>query len=264
MVGSVIGIMLAAALAQAPLAQVHFERGQALFDEHDDTGEALALAALEFRQALALEPRLAAAVAYLGLIAAEDGHSAEAESDYRKALEMDPKCAEARVGLAWLHLRAARNREAIGELRRAVADRPEHRMARRELASALTQENSKPTAEMWREAVESWQTLVGLDGNDRDAHHALAKAYEQAGRWGEAERHYREVLRIGQTPEDSDVWVYSVHTNAAEMCEKQGKWGEAMREYEALIESEGAGAEEVHHARLRIERLRLVLPKGSR
>lgn len=260
MVGAVIAIL--AALAQAPDARVHFERGQALFEEHDDTGEALALAALEFRQALALEPRLAAAVAYLGLIAADDGHTAEAEAAYRKALEMDPKCAEARVGLAGLHLRATRNREAIAELRRAVADRPEHRMARRELASALTQENSKPTAEMWREAVECWQTLVGLDPNDRDAHHSLAKAYEQDGRWAEAERHYREVLRIGQTPEDSDVWVYSVHTNVAKMCEKQGKRAEAVREYQALIESEGAGAEEVHHARVRIERLRLLLPKG--
>jgi len=265
MVGSVVGIMLAAVMAQAqaPVAQVHFERGQALFEEHDDSGEALRLASLEFRRALALEPGMAAAVAYLGLIAAEDGRSAEAESGYRKALEMDPKCAEARVGLAGLHLRAIRNREAIGELRRAVADRPEHRMARRELASALTQENSKPTVEMWREAIESWQALVGLDGNDRDAHHELAKAYEQIGRWAEAERHYREVLRIGQTPEDSDVWVYSVHTNVAEMCEKQGKWGEALREYEALIESEGAGAEEVHQARVRIERLKLLLRKSG-
>lgn len=265
--GSAIGILLAAlalALAQAPAPPSHFELGRALFEEHDDTGEALRLASLEFRRALAQDPRMAAAVAYLGLIAAEEGHSAEAESAYRKALEMDPKCAEARVGLAGLHLRATRNREAIGELRRAVADRPEHRMARRELASALTQENSKPTPEMWREAIENWQTLTGLDGNDRDSHHSLAKAYEQMGRWAEAERHYREVLRIGQTADDSDVWVYSVHTNVAGMCEKQGKWGEALKEYQALIDSEGAGAEEVHYARVRIERLKLLLPKTSR
>lgn len=258
-----LGIILLAALAQAPVAQVHFERGRALFEEHDDTGEALRLASLEFRQALALEPRMAAAVAYLGLIAAEEGHSAEAEAAYRKALEMDPKCAEARVGLAEIHLRAIRNLEAIGELRRAVADRPEHRMARRELASALTQENSKPTPEMWREAIASWEALAGLDADDRGAHHELAKAYEQIGRWAEAERHYREVLRIGQTAEDSDVWVYSVHTNVAEMCEKQGKTGEAVREYEALLESEGAGAEEVHHARVRIERLKLLVDSSE-
>lgn len=248
--------MVVAALAQAPTAQVHLERGRALFQEHDDTGEALQLAAVEFRRALALEPRLAAAVAFLGLIAAEEGRREEAAATYRKALEMDPKCAEARVGVAWLHLSAIRNGEAIGELRRAVADHPEHRMARRELASALTQENSRPTPEMWREAIESWQALVGLDANDRDAHHDLAKAYDRFGRWGEAERHYREVLRIGQTPEDSDVWVYAVHGTVAEMCEKQGKYAEAVREYEALIGSEGAGAEEAHHARVEIERLR--------
>lgn len=244
------GVLLAAALWQAPTALVHFERGKALFEVHDDSGEAMQLARVEFRRALALDPRLAAAVAYLGLIAADEGKKDEAEAAYRKALAIDPKCAEARVGLA----RGAPLPEALRELRRAVADRPEHPMGRRELAILLTQ-----PPENWAEAAENWLALVALDANDRDAHHGLAQACEKLGRWAEAERHYREVVRIGQTDQDLDVWVYSVNANVGEMCEKQGKHREAIRAYEALLAAEGAGAEEVHNARVRIARLRKLL-----
>ncbi len=249
-------ILLAAALAQVPAAILHFERGRALVEVHDDSGEALELAADEFRQALAADPGMAAAVAYLGLIAAEQGRPDEAQTAYRKALDLDPRCAEARVGLARRHLSANRNAEAIAELRRAVADQPQNRLARGELAMTLTQENSKPTPAMWREAAAHWQVLVGLAPKDRGARHELAKASEQLGRWAEAEQHYREVLRIGQTEDDLDVWVYSVHGDVARMLEKQGKCREAMAEYQALVDSEGAGAEEVHYARAGIERCR--------
>jgi tetratricopeptide (TPR) repeat protein len=207
----------------------------------------LVLAAAEFRRALALDPRLAAAVAYLGMIAHDEGRKAEAESAYRRALELDPKCAEARVGLA----RGAARPEALRELRRAVAERPDHRMARYELAVLLSQ-----PPENWPEAAENWRALVALDADDRDAQHGLAQACEKLGQWAEAERHYREVLRIGQTPADLDVWVYSVNANVGEMCEKQGEYREAIQAYEALLAAEGAGAEEVHNARVSIERLR--------
>jgi tetratricopeptide (TPR) repeat protein len=252
----VTGLALAAALAQAPQALLHFERGRALYDLHDDSGEAAELAAKEFRLALDLDPRLSAAVAYLGFLAADAGRAEEARVAYRKALELDPKCAEARVGLARLHMAAVRNRQAIEELRRAVAGHPHHALARRELAAALVHEQSKPTPEMRREAIDCWQVLIRLDSSDRDAHHELAKAYEQLGRWGDAERHYREVLRIGQTPQDLDVWVYSIHGDLARVLERQGRYAEAIREYEAVAATEGAGAEEVYNARAGIARLR--------
>src|SRR5580765_3632863 len=78
---------------------VHFEQGRALFEEHDDSGEALQEAENEFNQALKLNPKLAEAVAYLGFIAAERDHLEAAEAAYRKALEIDSRSPEAHVGL---------------------------------------------------------------------------------------------------------------------------------------------------------------------
>ena len=94
-----------------------------------------------------------------------------------------------------------------------------------------------------------------------DAHNGLAKAYRQLGKWRDAELEFREVLRIGQIPEDMDVWVYSVHREVAEMLEKQEKFSEAIHEYQALIGSEGAGDYEMSEAKSRITRLERYLKR---
>jgi tetratricopeptide (TPR) repeat protein len=255
-------VFLALALAatgwgapQREEALKHFERGRELYEVHDDTGETAQEAEAEFRRALERDPRFAPAIAYLGFLAADRQQPDQAEAGFRRALEIDSHCAEARVGIARLDLAANRYSDALRELRQAVADHPDHRLARRDLGFTLTIESAHPTPEMWDEAIRSWQVLVRLDANDRDAHHELAKACEQRGRWAEAERHYREVLRIGQTDEDSDVWVYTVHGNLARMLERQGKYREAIQEYETLVGSEGAGEEEIKDARAQIAAL---------
>ena len=114
---------------------------------------------------------------------------------------------------------------------------------------------ANPTVSMWEESISCWRTLIRLDQDDRDAHNGLAKAYRQLGKWRDAELEFREVLRIGQIPEDMDVWVYSVHREVAEMLERQGKFSEAIQEYQALIGSEGAGDYEIGQAKSRITRL---------
>jgi tetratricopeptide (TPR) repeat protein len=100
--------------------------------------------------------------------------------------------------------------------------------------------------------------LIALDRNDRDAHYDLARAYRMLKDWPGAEREFREVLRIGQTPDDMDVWIYSVHLDLAEALERQKKYDDAIREYEALLSSEGAGEDEARHATARIEALRKI------
>lgn len=79
-----------------------------LFEEHDDTGEAMG----------------------------------EAEKEFRLALDLDGKCAEARVGLSRLRMRDANRGEAISLLREAVSATPRHPMALRELAVVLTMARS--------------------------------------------------------------------------------------------------------------------------
>jgi len=245
---------------QSREAQRHFVNGRGLFHEHDDSGDALREAGAEFREALRLAPKYASAEAYLGLIAAEEEHFAEAETAYRRALSWDPRCAEALVGLAQLSQRGGRRDEALGLLRKAVTGVPQNVLARHALADALTNEPVQPTAAMWQEAIASLRVLIAIDRNDRDAQHQLARGYRQLGRWNEAERAFREVLRIGQTREDSDVWVYSVHAELGEALARQGKTGEAIKEYEALIASVGAGEEEIRNARAAIAALRVTTP----
>ena len=184
-----------------------FQKCAGALGTHDDSGDALAEAEREFRLALKLDPKFAAAQAYLGLIALESEHKEEARSIFEKALQMDANCAEARVGLAELAMGRAQWTEAIELLRRAVVGAPRNRLALDRLAWALTAESQQPTDAMWREAMGYWRRLVGMDKNDRDSQQALAKAHVRFGEWKDAERGFREVLRIGQTPEDSDVWV---------------------------------------------------------
>jgi tetratricopeptide (TPR) repeat protein len=252
---SAILLLDMALLAQRPEARQHLAQGVGLFHEHDDSGDALVEAQREFAAALRLEPRYAAARAYQGLIDLEMDHQSEAEAAFREALSWDPKCAEALVGQARLKTKHAPLREALPLIRQAVAASPRNALARRELAYTVTAESLNPTPAMWQEAMECWRVLIALDRNDRDSHYDLARAMRRFGRWSEAEAHFREVLRIGQTQEDSDVWVYTVHGELAEMLANQGKNAEAVREYQALIASEGAGDEEIRRAREAIEAL---------
>jgi len=246
-------------IAQSPEARKHFLNGVGLFGEHDDSGDALREAQQEFATAIRLAPRYAAPRAYQGLIALEDNKEAEATQAFQEALTWDHNCAEALVGLARLSQRKGAARETLTLQRQAVAAAPRNALARRELASTLTIENNQnlpPTSAMWQEAIESWRVLIAIDRSDRDAHYDLARAYRKFNRWTEAEREFREVLRIGQTPEDSDVWVYTVHGELAEMLAKQGKNAQAIQQYEALIASDGAGEEEIRRAREAIAVLR--------
>ena len=248
--------VIAWAAPQNDEARKHFELGRGAYEAHDDSGESAAQAEAEFRRALELDPKFAPALAYLGFLAADNQKLQEAEDSYRRALAIDSRCAEAQLGMARLDLQAGHRAEALRKLRQAVSENPEHPLVLHELAYTLTTEMSHPTREAWDEAIRCLQVLLKLDKDDRDAHQQLAEAFEHEGRWAEAERHYREVLRIGQTEEDMDVWVYSVHTNVAQMLEKQGKYREAIREYEALMVAEGVGDQEIHDAKARIEILK--------
>ncbi|HYM10730.1 MAG TPA: tetratricopeptide repeat protein [Bryobacterales bacterium] len=201
---------------------------------------------------------MAAALAYLGLLAADEDpkQPAKAESIYRQALKIDPTCSEAHVGLARLHTNANRRADALREYQLGVEAHLDNALACHELGVFLFLENFAPTAAMWQDEIRCGQTLTRHNPDDRPAHHALAQVYEHFGRWAEAEHEYREVVRIGQTDEDSDVWVYTVHNDVARMLERQRRYPEAIREYEALIASEGPGEEEIAQAKARIEALK--------
>ena len=220
-----------------------------LFYEHDDTGEALDEARNEFATIVHADPRHAPSLAYLGIIALEKNSLRSADSLLTLALASDSTCPEAHVGRAQWFRQRQHWQEGFNEARRAVTLAPKSALARRELVTELLHRVETPVTERdLKEAIPHLQTLLEFDANDRDAHHDLAQSYEQLKRWKEAAIEYQEVLRIGQTSEDMDVWVYTVHLDAARCFENFGDFKQAVEElkfYVDAIKELGSDNEEI-------------------
>jgi tetratricopeptide (TPR) repeat protein len=221
-----------------------YARAVELFFEHDDTGEALDEAVREFTAILILNPQHAPSLSYLAMAALENEDAQAADSLLTLAVAADSACPEAHVARAQWHRRQGAWQEGLEEARRAVQFGPANPLALRELVNELLHRAESPVSEEEvREAIPRLRTLIGLDADDRDAHYDLAQAYEQLGEWQEAGSQYGEVLRIGQTPDDMDVWVYQVHGDAARCLERAGddrraaeelrRYLDALREYQA-------------------------------
>ena len=201
------------------------------FNEHDDSGEALEEAKNEFSAIVSRNPNHAPSLAYLGLIALEANSLRSADSLFTLSLASDSTCPEARVGRAlWFRQRGLRQ-AGLDEIHRAVELAPGSVFARRELTNELLHRaDSEVTDREITEAMPHLRKLLEIDPNDRDAHHDLAQSYEHLKLWNEAALEYREVLRIGQLPEDMDVWVYMVHQDAARCFEHSGNYRDALAE----------------------------------
>jgi tetratricopeptide (TPR) repeat protein len=229
------------------------------FNEHDDSGEALEEAKSGFASVLSRNPKHAPSLAYLGLIALESNGLRTADSLFALSLASDSTCPEARVGRAlWLRRRGM-HQAGLEEIRRAVELAPGSVFALRELTTELLHHaNSDVTEGEINEAMPHLRKLLEIDPNDRDAHHDLAQSYEQLKRWNEAALEYREVLRIGQLPEDMDVWVYMVHQDAARCFENSGNYKESVAElrlYLAAIKDMQADDESVREIEKKIGEL---------
>jgi tetratricopeptide (TPR) repeat protein len=237
-----------------------FARAVSLFNEHDDTGEALAEAEHAFALVLARQPRHAAARAYQGLIALERGDSAAAEAAFQAALAIDTRCPEAHVGRVRLLRERSRWQASYDEARLAVRLAPDSVLARWELVDVLCHRAEAPVGDVeWNEAVPHLLRIIALQKAPRQAHMDLADIYRQQRRWREAIPHYQAVLRIGQTAEDSDVWVYEVNGTVADCYEKLGDEAHAadyLERYLRELRVLGASPESIREVERHIARLR--------
>lgn len=245
--------------AQASVS-ADFARAVALFNEHDDTGDALDEAERVFGTVLERQPRHAAARAYLGLIALERGNVAAAEEAFTASLAVDRSCAEAHVGRVRLLRARGQWQASYDEARLAVRLSPNSALARWELVTVLCHRAEAPVGDAQRvEAIPHLQRLIALDRNLRDAHMELAELYRELGRCREAIPHYQAVLRIGQTRDDSDVWVYEVNRTVAECYEKLGDRRRAvdyLERYLRELRAVGAGPEAVAEVEQKLALLR--------
>ncbi len=242
-----------------------FARAVALFNAHDDTGDAMDEAERVFALVLARHPRHAPARAYQGLIALERGRQDAADVAFREALVIDANCAEAHVGRVRLLRARGQWAQSYDEARLAVRLAPASVLARWELVDVLCHRAEAPVgASEQNEAVPHLLRITEMQKAPRQAHLELADIYRDQRRWREAIPHYREVLRIGQTAEDMDVWVYEVNQTIADCYEKLGDSGRAaewLERYLGELRALGAGPETLRDIERRISELRR---KGGR
>jgi tetratricopeptide (TPR) repeat protein len=243
-----------------------FARAVTLFEEHDDTGEALAEAEQLFAKILAYQPRHAPARAYQGLIAIERGQMTAAETAFTNALAIDGRCPEARVGRVRLLRARGEWQASYDEARLAVRLAPNSVLARWELVTVLCHRAEAPVGEQqWREAVPHLLRILSIDRTSRQAHFELAEIDRQLGRPREAIPHYQQVLRIGQTAEDSDVWVYEINRTVSECSEKIGDRARAidyLQRYLRELRVVGASPESIAEVETTLARLRAARPVG--
>jgi Tfp pilus assembly protein PilF len=133
----------------------------------EDSGDSK-LAEHLFRQALELEPNMAASLTNLGNLVYRQGELEEAKSLYERALEHDPMQPEARYNLANLLEDLGEMDMAVAELRRVCAATPEFADAHYNLGIMLAQIGG--TAQ----AKQHLERYLELDAASDWANHARA------------------------------------------------------------------------------------------
>lgn len=139
----------------------HFVEGCAAMDRGElESAEHL------FRQAIDLEPNMAAALTNLGNLVYRQGETDEARRLYERALEHDPQQSEARYNLANLLDDLGETELAIAELRKVCAAAPEFADAHYNLGLMLAQVGGSAQAKQYLERY------LELDGASEWASHA--------------------------------------------------------------------------------------------
>jgi Flp pilus assembly protein TadD len=191
-----------------------------------------------------------------GMANEHTGDHKGAERTYRRGLEIAPDDVELHNALGWTLFQDGRSPEAVAEYRRALAVDPKHVKSHNNLALALVElgqleeaaghfEQSlavEPKAEIYSDlgfiqarlgrpdaALADYRKALELDPNCASAHFNLAVSLVQAGKFAEAESHYRQALPGRPTAE--------VHNGLGFVLARQGRTDEAIAEFRKALEA---------------------------
>ena len=154
-------------------------------------------AATCFEQALALDPRHAAACLQLGDSLMDLHEYDRALAAYRHALTLRVPFPEAHNNLAGALLRLGDTHAAIAECRQALVERPGYVLALNTLGAALGKVG------LLEEAIAVLRQAISLNHAYANAHHNLGNVLDQAGRVEEAKQAYHAALTINPTLEEA-------------------------------------------------------------
>jgi Flp pilus assembly protein TadD len=190
-----------------------------------------------------------------GMANENTGDHTGAERAYRRGLEIAPDNVELRNALGWTLFQDGRTADAVTEYKLALAANPKHAKTHNNLALALVELGEleeaashfeaslaiEPKAEIYsdlgfamarlgkpQEALADYQKALELDPSCASAHLNLAVMLVQAGKFREAESHYRQALPGRPTAE--------THNGLGYVLARQDRTDEAIAEFRTAID----------------------------
>ncbi|MEJ2207368.1 MAG: tetratricopeptide repeat protein, partial [Gemmatimonadota bacterium] len=190
-----------------------------------------------------------------GLANENTGDHRGAERAFRRGLEIAPNDVELHNALGWTLFQAARPQEAVAEYERALEIDPDHVKSHNNLALALVElgrleeaarhfEKSvefEPKPEIYsdlgfikarlgrtEDAFADYEKALALDPACPSAHFNMAATYAQAGKYADAETHYRQALAGKATAQ--------AHNGLGWVLGREGRTAEAVAEFQQAIE----------------------------
>ncbi|MGC4075407.1 MAG: tetratricopeptide repeat protein [Nibricoccus sp.] len=141
-------------------------------------------------RAVALSPDFASAHNELGAALMCTGKTTDALAHFEKAVRLSPELGMARRNLALGLAMSERGAEAIPQFEEAVRLLPGELDVRLELSLALASERR------YQESIAQLESVLCVRPDFAAAHQQLALVLRELGRTAEADRHYREAIRL--------------------------------------------------------------------
>jgi serine/threonine-protein kinase len=212
-----IGLDRAHAAAHAGLAEVFLRR-----DAFTPDVQWVRQANESVRQALSLNPDLAAAHAAQGLLLLRSKQREEARAAIDRALDLDPMNLTANLALGDYHLAGNDRPAAEAVYRRAARLLPDQWRPVTMLGQALYAQSK------YDEALAAWQAALALTPDNSLVLRNLGAAYHQLDRADEAANVFQRALEIEPTA--------TVYTNIGTLRFFQGRYSDAVTAFEKAVE----------------------------
>jgi Flp pilus assembly protein TadD len=175
----------------------------------------LAPAEAGYRQVLALDPRHADSLNFLGVIAAQGGRHAEAVERIGQAIGLRPKVADYHDNLGLALMALGRLDEAGNCHRKALRLDPNHANAHNHFGNVLTKRGRTGEAER------SYRAALRIDPDHVEAHNNLGVALTDLEQPEAAEPHFRAALRLDPAYTDAYANLGSALRNLGRVAEAE-------------------------------------------
>ncbi|NPB08166.1 MAG: tetratricopeptide repeat protein [Aquificae bacterium] len=181
-------------------------------------------AVAQFHRAIKINPKEPKVWNALGLTYRAVKEYDRAEAAFKKALQIDPSFSEARMNLGILYLETGRLQEAERFLKEAVSDElfEKKHIAYFYLAKVYREMNRE------KDYIENLEKAVNYNPLYIEAQLELARAYEEAGLYDEAERIYKNLMA-------NDLGSTYVLYKLAEVYYKKGDYLKARKIIKRLL-----------------------------